>query len=227
MSSVNNLIEQNNEKRTLLTKENEQYYSDLMVYIRLQFQLSEQQSEEVLMELLDHLIDGQNEGKSAREIFGDDPKGFADEIINQLSREDMRNTVPFYAQIIINILGISLVIRGVILGILIPFVEVNEHVFPVTILLIGFVILLFIAIVISVIFHTIKASLFQFENGKKGKWKDSMKVGLAAGTGMALVILAARFLPDLGPKFFFPWYMSLVVGAIFWGIARVVKKHFS
>ena len=33
------------------------------------------------MEMLDHLLDGQKEGKSAHDIFGDDPKRFADEII--------------------------------------------------------------------------------------------------------------------------------------------------
>lgn len=81
------LIEENNRKRKLLTKENEAYYDDLLVYIRLQLILSEQQSEEVLMEMLDHLIEGQNEGKTANDIFGDDPLTFADEVIEQLPRE--------------------------------------------------------------------------------------------------------------------------------------------
>ena len=57
------LIEENNKKRKLLTKENEAYYDDLLVYIRLQLTLSEQQSEEVLMEMLDHLIEGQMKEK--------------------------------------------------------------------------------------------------------------------------------------------------------------------
>ena len=94
------LIEENNKKRKLLTKENEAYYDDLLVYIRLQFTLSEQQSEEVLMEMLDHLIEGQKEGKTAKDIFGDDPLTFTDEIIEQLPKEKMRNMVPFVGGII-------------------------------------------------------------------------------------------------------------------------------
>ena len=42
------LIEENNRKRKLLTKDNEAFYDDLLIYIRLQMSLSEQQSEEVL-----------------------------------------------------------------------------------------------------------------------------------------------------------------------------------
>jgi len=75
------LIEENNRKRELLNPQNEKYYRDMLLYIRLQLTLSEQQSEEVLIEMLDHLQDGQQDGKSAQEIFGEDPKGFAEEII--------------------------------------------------------------------------------------------------------------------------------------------------
>ncbi|MFK4996838.1 DUF1129 family protein [Bacillus sp. N9] len=81
------LIEENNRKRELLTPANEAYYSDMLIYIRLQLTLSERQSEEVLMEMLDHLLDGQQDGKTAKDIFGHDPKAYADEIIEQLPKE--------------------------------------------------------------------------------------------------------------------------------------------
>ena len=77
--------------------ENEKYYSDMLIYIRLQLSLSEQQSEEVLMEMLDHLLDGQHEGKSAQDIFGADPKGYADEIIREFTEgtETRSNSLYF------------------------------------------------------------------------------------------------------------------------------------
>lgn len=96
---VKKLIEENNRKRAMLTKENEKFYSDMLLYIRLQLSLSEQQSEEVLMEMLDHLLDGQEEGKTARDIFGPDPKTYADEIIAQLPREDMRSVFLFFLEL--------------------------------------------------------------------------------------------------------------------------------
>ena len=112
------LIEENNRKRELLTPENEAYYSDMMIYIRLQWRLSEQQSEEVLMEMLDHLLEGQEEGKTAKDIFGNDPKGFADEIIEQLPKEKKREAVPFIAGIIGDTVSWVLMIRGVLLLVL-------------------------------------------------------------------------------------------------------------
>lgn len=90
MIEAKQLIEINNRKRSELTPENEKYYSDFLIYIRLQLFLSEQQSEEVLMEILDHLIEGQNDGKTAKLIFGNNPKEFADEIIRQIPNENKK-----------------------------------------------------------------------------------------------------------------------------------------
>lgn len=104
------LIEENNRKREQLTPENEKYYSDMMIYIRLQLTLSEQQSEEVLMEMLDHLLDGQNEGKTARDIFGDDPKQYADEIIQNLPKEKKREVIPFISGLVLNLISWMLMI---------------------------------------------------------------------------------------------------------------------
>ena len=77
MITIKELIKSNNEKRELLTEENEKYYSNLLVYIRSRLSLSDRSTEEVLMELLDHTLEGQVEGKTAEKIFGEDPKSFA------------------------------------------------------------------------------------------------------------------------------------------------------
>ncbi|WMT20250.1 hypothetical protein [Parageobacillus toebii] len=53
----------NNEKRKQLNEHNRNYYEDMLVYIRSHLLLSEQQSEELLMELLDHLLEAQKHGK--------------------------------------------------------------------------------------------------------------------------------------------------------------------
>lgn len=106
------LIEENKRKRELLTPENKQYYSDMLIYIRLNLSLSEQQSEEVLMEMLDHLLDGQKEGKSARDIFGNDPKGFADDIIENLPKGNKREIFPFLCGIVLHLISWMLIIRG-------------------------------------------------------------------------------------------------------------------
>src|SRR5690625_4532216 len=80
------LIKENNEKRKLLSKENLEWYEDMLVYIRLSFDKSEQETEEVLSEILDHLLEAQEDGKTIEEVFGDDPKAYADEITGELPK---------------------------------------------------------------------------------------------------------------------------------------------
>ena len=78
------LVRENNQKQKLLTKENEKLYSDFLLYIRTNFNVSEQEGEEILMDILDHLLAAQEEGRTAEDLFGDDPKAYADELIELL-----------------------------------------------------------------------------------------------------------------------------------------------
>lgn len=215
------LIEENNRKRQLLTPENEAYYSDLLIYIRLKFTLSEQQSEEVLMEMLDHLLDGQKAGKSAKDIFGDDPRGYADEIIALLSKEEKRELIPFLGGIISYIVGWVLIIRGVLFLVLTPFTEVNTAVYPISVLFIACVIAGFITLTIVYIFKLIERSLFK---EKQSTLKDTIKAGLIGAVGMAVVLVVAKFLPEYGPSFDFSWWASLLVGGVILIIRFVFKK---
>ncbi len=80
------LAELNFEKRKELTKENLKYYEDMLLYIRLSYDKSEQETEEILSELLDHLLEAQKEGRTAKDVFGANPKKYADEIIGELPK---------------------------------------------------------------------------------------------------------------------------------------------
>lgn len=215
------LIDENNRKRELLTPENEAYYSDLLIYIRLQWRLSEQQSEEVLMEMLDHLLQGQEEGKTAKDIFGHDPKGFADEIIEHLPKEKKRKAVPFIAGIIGDIVSWVLMIRGLLLLVLSQFTEVKTEINLFVIAATSFTITCFVILTIWFIFRLINNSLFK-ENRKTKL--DMLKAGLVGAAGMAVVILTAKFTPDIGPSFHFSWWASLIAGAILKLILYLSKK---
>lgn len=215
------LIEENNRKRELLTQENEAYYGDMLIYIRLQMALSEQQSEEVLMEMLDHLLDGQEEGKTAKDIFGDDPKAFADEIIQQLPKEKKRAVIPFIAGIVGNIVSWLLIIRGILLLVLSQFTEVRTEVYPIVAVIVALVIACFVAIAIWFILRLVKNSLFKEKRNTK---MDMLKAGLVGAGGMAIVLAAVRFTPDVGPSFNFSWWASLIVGGVLWLIIFMTKK---
>lgn len=220
--NASELILQNNQKRKLLTEENEKYYSKVMLYIRTKLTLSEQQSEEVLMEMLDHLIEGQEEGKSARSIFGNDPKGFADEIISQLPKEDKRNTLKFISQLGLNLLGWFLVIRSFIIIVLAQFQEVDIRVFIIPALITFLLIGVSVALGIKIIFNLIHKSLF---NDNASDKRDMLIAGLYGGGSFALIILASIFINDFGPAFEFPWVVSLGVGSFLLLLTWLMKKN--
>ncbi|WP_264448229.1 DUF1129 family protein [Bacillus cereus] len=79
--NAQDMVKLNNRKRELLTPENESAYGDMLVYLRLS-NVPEQQMEELLLEILDHLIEAQTENKNAYDIFGDDLQSYCDELIS-------------------------------------------------------------------------------------------------------------------------------------------------
>lgn len=222
MINAKNLIEMNNHKRSELTPENEKYYSDFLLYIRLKFFLSEQQSEEVLMEILEHLIEGQNDGKSAKEIFGDDPKEFADEIIQQIPSENKRNIGIFISKISLNLLGLLLMVRGSMLFIMSFFKNVDITFFPLNSIILFVLILSFILLGVFLIFKIIGGSIF---NKKQSLLMDSLKVGLSVMILMCFLLLTEKLLPNFGPSIPFTWYASVIIGVITLGIVRLLKTR--
>jgi uncharacterized membrane-anchored protein len=215
------LIEENNRKRELLNSQNQKYYNDMLIYIRLQLSLSEQQSEEVLMEMLDHLLDGQSERKTAQEIFGDEPKQYADEIIENLPKERKREVIPFILGIGLNLISLILMIRGLIILIISQFKHVDITVYPFSTMIKFAALTGFITFGVWYFFRVIKQSLF---NEKASEKKNMVKIGLFAALTMSGFIIISKFTPDIGSKFPFTWWASLVTGGILWIIVFVVKK---
>ena len=217
------LIEENNRKREQLTPQNDKYYSDMLIYIRLQLSLSEQQSEEVLMEMLDHLLDGQHEGKSAQDIFGDDPKRYADEIILNLPKEQKREVIPFILRIVIDLVSWMLMIRGVVILVFSQFNigNVSTSVYLFSTLFIFAFILGSITFGVWYIFRIIKQSLFKEKANEK---KNIVKAGLFGAVSMGLIIAVSQFTPEFGPAFHFSWWASLLTGGTLWVIVFMLKK---
>ncbi|MER2173019.1 MAG: DUF1129 family protein, partial [Psychrobacillus psychrodurans] len=182
------LIEQNNQKRALLTEGNEKYYTNLLLYIRTKLTLSEQQSEEVLMEMLDHLIEGQQEGKTAKEIFGNDPKGYADEIVSQLPRENKRNSLIFMGEIAVNIIGWFLIMRSIIIPIIGG--KASEKVYVISSLLLIILIMIMTAFGVKMIFGLISQSSFDEKATDK---KMMFKAGLYGAGGFLIIAIISFF----------------------------------
>ena len=94
------LIADNNSKREQLNEDNQKYYEQLIVYIRSQFLVNERQTEEVLTEMLDHLLLAQHKGQSAKDVFGRTPKEFADEVLDALPKDRKRSQWLFVLEML-------------------------------------------------------------------------------------------------------------------------------
>ncbi|MCK1996840.1 DUF1129 family protein [Psychrobacillus psychrodurans] len=213
------LIEQNNQKRALLTEGNEKYYTNLLLYIRTKLTLSEQQSEEVLMEMLDHLIEGQQEGKTAKEIFGNDPKGYADEIVSQLPRENKRNGFIFMGEIAVNIIGWFLIMRSIIIPIIGG--EASEKVYVISSLLLIILIMIMTAFGVKMIFGLISQSSFDDKATDK---KMMFKAGLYGAGGFLIIAIISFLVKEVGPSFTLPWQISFGIGSLLLLVSWLIKK---
>lgn len=90
------LIEQNNQLREQLTKENETYYSDLLVYTRIRgFFLDEKKLEEQLLEILQDILDAQKEGLTAADYYGHQPQILAEQLLDTLPKSSKRNLMKW------------------------------------------------------------------------------------------------------------------------------------
>lgn len=213
------LIEQNNKQRALLTEENEKYYTNLLLYIRTKLTLSEQQSEEVLMEMLDHLTEGQQDGKTAQEIFGNDPKGYADEIISHLPRENKRKSFIFVSEIAINLVGWFLIMRSIIIPII--GTKASEEVYIISSLLLILLIMVMTALGVKMIFGLISQRSFD-ENATDKKMM--IRAGLYGAGGFLVILITSFFVKEIGPSFILPWQSSLGIGAILLLTSWIMKK---
>lgn len=81
------MVQLNNEKRKLLTAENEAAYGDMLIYLRLT-SVPQKQMEELLLEILDHLLEAQEDGKTAHDISGEDLKAYCDELIKSSEHQN-------------------------------------------------------------------------------------------------------------------------------------------
>lgn len=149
--------------------------------------------------------------KRQKTCSGHNPKAFADEIIEQLPNEKKREIIPFYARIIGNIVSWSLIIRGILHLILSQFIEVNSEINLFQMAMSFLAITCFVSFSIWFILRLVHNSLFKENRNIK---LLTIKAGFVGAAGMAVVLLVAKFTPEIGPSYNLPWQVSLIAGAI-------------
>lgn len=83
--NIKQMIKENNRLQDAMTPDNLSYYQDMVVYIRSS-DVQELQGEELLLDMARSLLDAQGTGKTAKDVFGEDPEFYCKEQIERLPR---------------------------------------------------------------------------------------------------------------------------------------------
>lgn len=95
MTTTTAYIQLNNERRKKLNDENESFYSDILLYVRSS-NVDQRAGEELLLELLEHLIDAQERGRQAADVFGGEPEEYCKSLVDELPRETLKERTLFW-----------------------------------------------------------------------------------------------------------------------------------
>lgn len=224
--NVKEMIQLNNEKRKLLNEENLKDYEEMLVYIRLSATKSEKEIEEILLELLEHLLKAQEEGKNARDVFGDDLKAYSQELIDEIPEERRKKQLKFTTRLILIFLAVGSLFTGIVQPILYYGWEIGES--HVTVYLGSSVILTIISVIIAfaaiyVIIEFIKRNTFNQTN--KSQWIEFFQLWLLSTVVITIYILLQLFMPTFGKSLHIPALAFIPLGLLLYGVAHFLKNN--
>lgn len=182
--NAQDMIELNNKKRELLTPENEVAYSDMLVYLRLS-NVPEQQMEELLLEILDHLIEAQAENKNAYDIFGDNLQSYCDELISALPTQTKLEKASLIGFSISLLLAIQFGINAII-SFFMFFFEKNNTLSSPPFSILGTTLSVSI-IILGILFILYLLKRYSFN--QKMNWKRRILFGFAFATPFCLSLI--------------------------------------
>lgn len=188
---IKQLTKENNEKRKQLTKENEAYYEQLLVYIRSSFFKEERATEELLYEMLDHILLAQKDGKKAQDVFGKEPKQLADELIETLPKEQPKKILAFFGEIMMMLVGIYFTIVGI------PAMFSNEDN---TLYLGSFLLTIGVLIIGMLVIVGVTLNLFKKEAFSQGKKVFNVIFTLTFIALVGMIVAISQFANEIGPQ---------------------------
>lgn len=166
MSKLNEMDINYQRKLKQLTLNNKEAFLKVRNELKMDYKLQEREVDNILSDILDHLIDAQNNGVTTQEFFGNDTKQFSKDLFEELPKN--KSTHPLWYILFTSTLTIA--------SILIPFgflsqlkywftgsyVPVNYNLSLLSISL--FIVLLTLAIFITI--HLMKNNTFSSNRGK-------------------------------------------------------------
>jgi DNA-binding ferritin-like protein (Dps family) len=102
------LHEENIKRSRQLNDENKKYFKNISAYMKTK-NVKQQETEEVLYEILDHMLLGQIHGKKAEEIFGGDIKAYGDDLLSSITKKNWIEVFKQYVFVYLLLLSTSII----------------------------------------------------------------------------------------------------------------------
>lgn len=220
------IIQENNRKREELNEQNVVYYEDMLTYIRINSNKSEQQTEEILLELLDHLLIAQSNGDTAKDIFGNDLKAYCDEIIGELPEENKKTGMLFFLYIGLIFIAASFITHAVInYGFALFDIGETEFTFSLgKALVLSLILAITLFVMFKFIFKMISSSLFKKQKQSTIRlFITSFIIGALIGTPL---VVSFFFMPSFGKEITIPLYFILLIGIVSYLVTLFLNKKY-
>ena len=214
--TVKKIIAENNDKRELLSTGNKAYYEDFLTYTRSTFLKDERSREEVLLEMLDHLLLAQKDGKSAEAVFGKNPKELADDIIENLPTEPFKYVFTFGLELIATLLACY----TIVVGIMDMITSQEKTIYLGNALIVVGTSLATLAVLIYVIFYYLKKESFE-KKKSKSLYVYSTLILLV---GSFSPILLMKTLSPIGQEIELGRYGMFSIGCLLTLVTFLMKK---
>lgn len=179
------LKKKNNEREELILEENDEMYTDMIVYLRYA-DISEYNQELVRADLIELILDGQERGDNIAEVMGSRYKEICDEIIETMPKRTVKEKMVKVVDECLS--GVCAFWMVTVITQFITGFASDETKYKYTMTWGSFVSMMLILIVTGMVITFLKKSLFSSESEKK-KNKVDLKEWLVL-TGIYVVVLA-------------------------------------
>ena len=209
--SAKPLIKENNRLREKLNPHNKEVYEDILVYIRLNYTSEDEETEEILNDLLIHTVQAQRDGKNIESVTGEDYKEYAASIIQELPQRNIWKLAGRIALIFLGVMYLFSFFTDLIFNIIdrAPLsitIDATAEIFYIVIMAlsgVGFVFLFF---------HTMQYTLFR----NWPAWKEYGLFFIISAVSF-LIIICLGFLKnavDIGPSIEMSLWFPVMLGII-------------
>lgn len=226
--NVKEMIQLNNEKRNALNNENLTHYENMLMYIRINSTKSERATEELLLELLDHLLDAQTEGRTATDVFGTDLKSYSQELITEIPTETKKEQFRFATFISVRFLAIISFVHGIIGFGLYFFFQIGSRLTTFHIgstIAIAVIDLCILFLFIYGVLRWLQSTAFQ--TTKTNKWIEFFQVWIVCMLSIGLFVLVIYFMPEFGGEMSVQTIMIAGVGIVLYLFSFLLNKRSS